>query len=240
MGDYALAVAANMGMLAFLALSAYVVLVAGEISFGQQAFFAIGGYLAGLMTVFGILPLMPALLLAAAAGALSSAMLGWITRHQRGLYFSVSTLAAAEIIRLSLELLHFRLKTRAGTEIGPDGTAGFGDIRYVFEHNISQFQFVLYIYGLLALVILLLYFSEHRRFGIALRMAGEDAELAGALGIDVYRVKLIAISTAGAIAATGGGLFAHYNTYIEPGNFDMMLGIHGVSYALIGGLGTPF
>ena len=45
-------------------------------------------------------------------------------------------------------------------------------------------------------------------------------------------------AAAGALAALGGVLFAHHNTYIEPRNFDIMLGVHSLAYALIGGLGT--
>ena len=45
-------------------------------------------------------------------------------------------------------------------------------------------------------------------------------------------------AAAGALAALGGALFAHHNTYIEPRNFDIMLGVHSLAYALIGGLGT--
>jgi branched-chain amino acid transport system permease protein len=60
------------------------------------------------------------------------------------------------------------------------------------------------------------------------------------VGIDVQRVKLGVAAAAGALAARGGVLDAHHNTYIEPRNFDNMLGVHSQAYALIGGLGTAF
>jgi len=56
----------------------------------------------------------------------------------------------------------------------------------------------------------------------------------------VQRVKLGVAAAAGALAALGGVLYAHHNTYIEPRNFDIMLGVHSLAYALIGGLGTAF
>ena len=52
------------------------------------------------------------------------------------------------------------------------------------------------------------------------------------------RFKLGVVAASGALAALGGALFAHHNTYIEPRNFDIMLGVHSLAYALIGGLGT--
>lgn len=239
MDEHVLGILANMGLLAFLALSAYVLLIGGEMSFGQQAFFAIGGYSAGMGTVLAALPLGVALLLAALMGALASGALGLLTLRLRGLYFSMSTLAAAEAVRIFFELFSFHVETSEGP-IGPGGTAGFGGIRYMFEHGFSQGDFVFLIYGMLLLVLLGLYLAERAHFGTALRMVGEDPELAGVFGINVRRIKLAAAGASGAIAALGGGLYAHYNTYIEPHNFDVMLGVHSLSYALIGGLGTPF
>lgn len=238
MEGYALGVMANAGLLAFLALSAYVLAIAGEMSFGQQAFFALGAYAGGMATALAGLPIALALLAAAAAGALGAALLGLLTLRLRGLYFSMSTLAAAEAVRIMLERFTLRVDV-GGRMVGPDGTAGFGDLRYLLERGLEQRGFVLLIYALLLAVLLLLYAADRARFGTRLRMVGQDPELAGAFGIDVYRTKLAAAALAGAIAALGGALYAHYNTYVEPANFDVMLGVHAVSYALIGGLGTP-
>jgi len=81
---------------------------------------------------------------------------------------------------------------------------------------------------------------ERSRLGVTLRSMGDDPELAASLGINVERLKLGVAATAGALAALGGVLYAHHNTYIEPRNFDIMLGVHSLAYALIGGLGTAF
>ena len=96
MSEELLSILANVGLLSFLALSAYILLIGGEMSFGQQAFFGIGAYSAGLATVMGRMPLGLALLLAVLAGAAASGLLGLVTLRLRGLFFSMSTLAAAE------------------------------------------------------------------------------------------------------------------------------------------------
>ena len=49
-GVYLIAVLSNIGMISFIALSAYLLLVVGEISFGQQAFFAVSAYGSGIAT----------------------------------------------------------------------------------------------------------------------------------------------------------------------------------------------
>ena len=91
---------------------------------------------------------------------------------------------------------------------------------------------------LLAAVVLGFLWMERSRLGATLRATGQDPELARSLGINVERLKLGVVAVSGALAALGGALFAHHNSYIEPRNFDMMLGVHSLSYALIGGLGT--
>ena len=45
---------------------------------------------------------------------------------------------------------------------------------------------------------------------------------------------------AGFVAGIGGGFYAHFATYLEPQIFNVMLGVHGLVYGLIGGLGTAF
>ena len=122
--------------------------------------------------------------------------------------------------------------------LGPDGTQGFRGIRWVFEHGIEPAGYLAIVYGLLALALAGFISLERSRLGATLRGVGEDPELAAALGVDVTRLKLGVAAAAGALAALGGVLFAHHNTYIEPRNFDIMLGVHSLAYALIGGLGT--
>jgi len=87
-------------------------------------------------------------------------------------------------------------------------------------------------------VVGLLMLGERLRVGVALRMTGQDDTLATAQGIAVHRLRLGTAALAGALAALGGGLYAHRTTYIEPALFDPMLGVHAVGYAVLGGLGT--
>ncbi|HEY5635462.1 MAG TPA: branched-chain amino acid ABC transporter permease [Burkholderiales bacterium] len=237
MDAHAIGVLTNIGLFAFLALSAYLLLVAGELSFGQQAFFGIGAYAGGIATALYGWPLPLALLAAMAAGGLAQLLIALPTLRLKGLYFAMATLAAAEMVRIGLELLHFRRMVE-GEAVGPDGTQGFRGIRWVFEQGIEPGGYLLIVWSLLAVVMAALAWVERSRLGVTLRGVGEDPELAAALGIRVDRLKLGTATAAGALAALGGVLFAHANTYIEPRNFDIMLGVHSLAYALIGGLGT--
>lgn len=239
MDDYAIGVLTNIGLFSFLALSAYLLLVAGEMSFGQQAFFGIGAYAGGVLTALYGWPLPVAALAAMALGALAQLLVGLPTLRLRGLYFAMATLAAAEMCRILFELFRWRIEI-GGELAGPDGTQGFRGIRWIFEHGIEPLGYLFLVYALLGAVLALLVFVERSRAGAVVRGVGLDPVLASSVGIDVQRVKLGVAAAAGALAALGGVLYAHHNTYIEPRNFDIMLGVHSLAYALIGGLGTAF
>jgi branched-chain amino acid transport system permease protein len=237
MDDYAIAVLTNIGLVSFIALSAYLLLIAGEMSFGQQAYFGVGAYTGGILTALYGWPLPLAALAAMALGATAQFLVGLPTLRLRGLYFAMATLAAAEMARILFELFHFQRQVE-GEPVGPDGTQGFRGIRWVFERGIEPFDYLCIVGALLALVLIVFLLVERSKLGATLRGVGEDPELAASLGVDVNRVKLGVAAAAGALAALGGVLYAHHNTYIEPRNFDIMLGVHSLAYALIGGLGT--
>jgi branched-chain amino acid transport system permease protein len=239
MDEYAIGVLTSIGLFSFVAASAYLLLIAGELSFGQQAFFGVGAYAAGIATAMFGLPLPLGIVIAMLFGAVAAALVGLPTLRLRGLYFAMATLAAAEMLRILFELFHWQVEI-GGETVGPDGTQGFRGIRWVFERGVEQTDFLAWVWALLAIVLTAIHFIEKSKLGATIRALGEDPELAGTLGVDVLRLKLGVVAAAGALAALGGALFAHHNTYIEPRNFDIMLGVHSLAYALIGGLGTVF
>ena len=239
MDEYLVQVLSNIGMISFIALSAYILLLTGEISFGQQAFFAIGAYAAGIATAVWGWGFWPGLAWGAAAAGAAAFLLAWPTLRMRGLFFAIGTLAFAEMVRLIFEIFTYQVEID-GELVGPSGSDGFRGIRYIFEQDISAFHYMLLIYALLAGVLVLLFVIERTRLGAIWRMLGEDELLAEAQGVSRTYYKVLATVVAGAIAGIGGGLYAHMNTYLEPKIFNVMLGVHSLAYGLIGGLGTAF
>jgi len=239
MSDALVGVLTNISLVSFLALSAYLLLLAGEVSFGQQAFFGIGAYSAGIATAMYGWGLPSAVLIAAAAGAAAAVLVACATIPLRGMYFAMATLAAAELIRIGFSELTIQ-QVKHGDLVGPNGVEGFRGIRWIFEAGLEPLQFLLIVYALLAAVVGLLILLERSPIGVQIRMIGEDEQLASVQGIAVVKTKLLVVAASGALAAIGGALYAHHNTYIEPSNFSVMLGVHAVSYALIGGLATAF
>ncbi len=239
MDGYVITVLSNIGMISFIALSAYLLLVTGEISFGQQAYFGLGAYAAGAATAMFGLPIWTGILIGVGAAALVAMVVGALTLRLGGLYFSISTLAFAEMVRLILLTVEVQVEVD-GEMVGPDGANGFHDIRWMFERDISLVEFMLIIYGLLALVLLVLALIERSRLGSVFRMLGSDDLLAEMQGINTVRYRILAAGMAGGIAGIGGSLYAHFTTYVEPQFFNVMLGVHALAYGLIGGLGTAF
>ena len=237
MDDYLVSVLSNIGVVSFIALSAYLLLLTGEISFGQQAFFAIGAYAAGIATALWGWPLGISLGWGAAIAGGAAVLVGLPTLRLHGVYFAIATLAFAEMVRLLFEQFRYQV-TIDGELVGPNGSDGFRGIRYIFENDVSSPQFLVLIYALLAAALAGFMLLERSRLGVAFRMIGEDATLAGLTGLAVARLKVLAAALAGALAGLGGGLYAHLTTYVEPRIFDVMLGVHSLAYGLIGGLGT--
>jgi branched-chain amino acid transport system permease protein len=237
MDDYLIGVLSNIGVISFIALSAYLLLLTGEISFGQQAFFAIGAYAAGIATALWGWPLSAALVWGGAVAGAAAVLVGLPTLRLHGLYFAIATLAFAEMVRLLFELFRYQVVID-GEPVGPNGADGFRGIRYIFENDVSPLQFLGLIGVLLVATLAGFMLLERSRLGVAFRMIGEDAALAGLSGIAVARLKVLAAGLAGALAGIGGGLYAHLTTYVEPRIFDVMLGVHSLAYGLIGGLGT--
>ncbi|MEE3281396.1 MAG: branched-chain amino acid ABC transporter permease [Pseudomonadota bacterium] len=235
--DYVLTIISNIGMISLIALSAYLLLVTGQISFGQQAFFGISAYAGAIATTLWAWPFWLALIFGSGLAALAAGLIGLLTIRISGMYFSIATLAFAEMIRLSLFKLSYQIEID-GELIGPNGAEGFGEIRWIFDHDISVLEYTLLIYAVLAVVLVGMVLLERSRLGMIFRMLGGDPLLTRTLGLNPIRYKITAAVIAGFVAGLGGTLYAHSFTYIEPQIFNVMLGVHSLAYGLIGGLGT--
>lgn len=237
MTDYGISVLSLICMESFVALSTYLLLITGQVSFGQQAYFGIGAYVGGSLTALGGVDLTFAILAGALVAGVVAAGVGALTFRLGGLYFAIATLAFAELIRLVWVNITYQVEID-GFMVGPKGSEGFRDIRYLLDNDISSNQYLWIIVFWLALVIAFFIVLERSRLGLAIRMVENNETAAASVGISPTRHKIIAAALAGAIAAIGGVLFAHFMTFIDPRNFGVMLGVHSLAYAMIGGMGT--
>lgn len=227
-------------ILSLMGLSAWLVLQTGRISLGQQAYFGVGAYAAATVTVMFNGSLVLALLVAFFFGVLFAALTSWILKTLNGLQFALATLAIAELVRLGLSSWSWRMPHANGYEVGPDGVHGFREIRWLFENKMSsEFFLALCAVSLVIWLISILMIGKTKQ-GVSIRAVGMDSELAAFQGEPVQSLQAMTQTLAGGVGALAGALYAHQATYVEPAVFDVMLGIHAVGYAMLGGLATPF
>jgi branched-chain amino acid transport system permease protein len=237
--DFYLGLIQIIGVHTLLGLSAYCVLLTGQVSLAQAGFFAIGAYVAGVMTVMFGWSLVPALFAAAiVAGAVACAV-GFPALRVKGLMLVVATVAFGEAVRLFF--FNFTYQVQAGNlRLGPHGAEGFRQIRYFPENGWTTFDVMIFIWAVVAIVMAGLWWLDHSRAGAVLRAVGEDEIAAQSTGINVTAVKVSAMTIGGVIAGIGGGIFAHYTTHIEHVQFGVVLATFAIAYPILGGLSTVF
>ena len=228
--EYLHALLIQTGFHLLLGLSVYTVGLTGQISFGQQGFYAIGAYVAAIATTLWGMPLVPALLLGALVSAGVGFLVGFPALRVKGLYLAIATFAFGEIVRLGLINLYYT-RTVRGIEVGPVGAEGFRHISY-FNDNGWTTSDVLLLVTIVVLLVLTLYtFLERSRLGVTIRAVGADELAASMAGIHVVGIKVGAFAIGAFVAGLGGGLYAHYTTFLNHQAFGLSLGVISVAYA---------
>ncbi len=204
----------------------------GQASLGHAAFVGIGAYALALGTNRLGLDAISAVQLGMVVAAVFALLWGSLTFGLRGSYFTLSTIAIAEVLRL--------VAINEGWFTG--GSAGlfisvlpepFG--LDLFDRRVEYYLALIYATGVIACVGWL----SRSRFGYVMRAVREDEEAAQAAGIDPVRVKLRAFALSGALTALGGGLYGAYLSFLDPHNlFFLPLSVQIALTAIIGGRGT--
>ena len=193
----------------------------GVISFGHVAFVAVGAYLSGLLTIdpqskeFTL----PSLALAAAAGGVYALLVGLPLMRLSGLPAGIATFA---VLGITYNVLYYWEKIGPGAQtlsLVPESgrwTMGLGA----------------------AVAIAVAYLYQRSRFGRRLRATREDPAAARAVGIDVYRERLVAFTLSGAVAGLAGGLLVHQLGSITPNQVYLDLTFVTLAMLVFGGVGS--
>jgi branched-chain amino acid transport system permease protein len=208
---------------------------AKQFSLGHSAFFGLGAYTSTLMQIdLGISPWI-GMLAGGVAAMLASLPIGWLCFRLRGPYFTIATIAAAQV----LMLVFLKLRDFAW---GAEGTTipNLGDAPLMMQFDGK----VPYYYIVLALVVLSLLITFHisrSRLGCYLLALGEDQEAAEAVGIDVPRVKRDIYMLSAFLTAMAGTFYVQYIYFIDPNTaFNFSISIEAALVSIVGGVGTLF
>ena len=203
----------------------------GLLSFGHAAFFGGAGYLTGfVITQLGVSPEV-GIIAGTAFGALIGLLMGSLAIRRQGIYFTMITLALAQ-------MLYF-VFLQAKFTGGEDGLQGIPRGKLFGVIDISN-DFGLY-YVVLAIVlggIFLISRIVHSHFGQVLKAIKENEPRAISLGYDVDRYKLLAFVLSAALAGLAG------STKVVVLGFETLTDVHWtmsglvVLMTLVGGLGT--
>jgi len=237
--DFYLGLLQIIGVHTLLGLSAYVLLLTGQVSLAQAGFMAIGAYVSAMLTVLARWALLPALLAGGTVAAMVACLVGFPALRVRGLMLVVATLAFGEAVRLFFFNFDYQI-AMGGIRVGPLGGEGFRQIRYFPENGWTTFEVMLFIWMVVGAVMAALWWMDRSRAGAVLRAVGEDEVAAQSAGLNLTAVKVSAMTLGGFIGGVAGGLYAHYTTHIEQGNFNVIVATFAIAYPILGGLSNVF
>lgn len=223
----------SMLLAALLGLAVYVPLMAGQLSLAGPGFYALGGYIAAIVST----QVWPAadgtcslwlvgleMLMAGVVSGLLAVLVGIPALRLRGIYLALATIAFVEILRvLALNL------TITG------GAIGIFNIPQPFASKAAYLWLVTPILLLTTLAVARL---EHTPVGRAFLAIREDELAAAAMGIHTTVYKVLAFALGAGLAGMVGAISAHFlNTWnARQGTFDAS--VQYLAFVLIGGSRT--
>jgi branched-chain amino acid transport system permease protein len=206
--------------------------IAGQVSLGQAAFMAVGGYTSAILaTRFGV-PTLAGLVAGACASALVAAVLGMVCGRLRGMYLAIITLAFGILAEAMASGL-----TITG---GPSGIAGippFSVAGYAFDTDTRMFYLV---WALVAAALLLSANVVRSNRGRILRAMHGDQVGARSLGLHITRAKVAVFVISACMASVAGSLYASYFRYLSPDQVGSAESLSLITMLAIGGMGTLF
>ena len=235
--EYYYTLVTQTGIHILLGLSVYTVALTGQISFGQQGFYAIGAYVSAIATTLWGVPLLPALFLGMVVSAFVGVLVGFPALRVKGLYLAIATFAFGEIVRNGLNIVYITRKV-GGAEVGPVGPEGFRHISYFNDNGWTTLEVMFLVVAIVSVVLVIYAILERSRLGATVRAVGADELAAATAGVNVVWIKVGAFAIGAAAAGLGGGLYAHYTTFLSPLAFGLSVAIIAVAYVLVGGLGS--
>ena len=200
---------------------------AGLLTFGHGCYYGVGAYTAALLMTEVSMPMFPAMLCAMVMGGLSALVFGYFCVRLTGVYFSILTLAFAQLM--------FSVFQQSYTLTG--GDLGILDIQppaFLVAVN-SYYYFTLLVVGV---SIWLLWRIIHSPFGRTLHASRDSVVRTQFIGINVRRYRLAAFVIAGVFAGLAGALFAPFNRAVAPFLVSWVKSSDPVLMTLLGGAGT--
>jgi branched-chain amino acid transport system permease protein len=208
----------------------------GLLSFGHALFLGSGAYLSGHLIVEYGLPIIAVILLVIIASAGIALVIGLVSLRLSGVYFAIITLAFSQLFYLMS--IEFREVTG-----GMDGMTGIYRPSLLGQDLIllnDQFTFYQFVVVINVFIVAYLYLLTHSMFGRILRAIRYNEERTTAIGVNTFRVKVVAFVIASTIGAISGVLWTLFTYYASPATLHWAYSGDALIYTLIGGVESLF
>jgi branched-chain amino acid transport system permease protein len=205
---------------------------AGLISIGQAAFFGLGSYVSSLAFVkWGVNPWLGTLLSGLITMAFGVAV-GFPVTRLKGRYFAIATIALAQTMKVVFE--NWQYVGAARGIIHPLHQEGF----LAFQFHTTKLPYYYIMLGLLVLTVIGMHLMERSKLGYYFKAIRENEDVAGGLGVNRTRYKLVAIGLSAFITGVCGSFLAQYSLYVEPAYvFNHTISVTIALIAVFGGVG---
>jgi len=204
----------------------------GLLSLGHAAFFGVGAYGIGILTLRYGLPWFPALLLSCCAGAALAAAFSAIALRLQGIFFALVTLALSELV---YNLALTKLKPLTGGFDGMPGVLRPSVPGIDLADDARYFQFVAVVF---LLTLAGIAFVRRSEFGRAMEAIRQNPVRAEQIGLSLSPIKVTAFALSGFVAALSGALLASLLWFVDPEVLHWTTSGRVVIMTVLGGTGV--
>lgn len=188
------------------------------LSLGHGAFFGIGVYATGILTVKAGLPPIAALLIGIIVSSMIACIIGVPALRLIGFLLAIATLGFGVIITIIWD----ELIDITGGVSGLPGIPPFSLFGYIVEGDLQYY----YLTWTIAVILMILTVNiANSRIGRALLAIQGDEEAADAMGINIFKYKLKIFVLSAAYASLAGSLYVHYVGFASPAACDLMVSL---------------
>ena len=240
---YAQDVAINVLIYICLGLGLNVVVgLAGMLDLGYIAFYGVGAYSYALLNLNFGLSFWVCLPLAGGLACIAGCIIGYPTLRMRGDYLAIVTLGFGEIVRIILN--NWMSLTN-----GPNGISGIkapgiyfpsfdGGLSFQFMY-LKKLHFLFYVALALAIfTVIMVRRLNFSRIGRAWESIREDETAAELMGVNTFRLKLLAYAMGAVFAGLAGAFFSARMRFVSPESFTFLESAMVLSMVVLGGMGS--
>lgn len=191
----------------------------GQFSLGHAAFMSIGAYASAIVTTNFNLPFSAGIIIGAVIAAVAGVVIGIPTLRLKGDYLAIATLGFGEIVRIVILNNEY---------LG--GASGLNDI--------PQYTNWTWMYGMVALTIILISNFINSKSGRACIAIREDEIATESMGVNTTFYKVLAFGVGAFFAGIAGALYSGYFYFIKPDAFGFMKSIDILVIVVFGGMGS--